>query len=153
MYIIIIIKMATKHNYLKSLKLQSHCIQINFLFTVSTNIMLFSLSPRILWLLCFFFIVLFTFYACKNDTNNISNWHKTKINITIYKSLGKSKDQYVYKHHASFQDTTFTQSGALGFYNCKNSVKVRTWENAMWKKREHLTWYESPWHLLTNFTC
>ena len=52
-------KMATKHNYLKSLKLQSHCMQINFLFTVSTNIMLSSLLPRILWLLCFSFILLY----------------------------------------------------------------------------------------------
>ena len=68
-------------------------------------------------MLFLYFIVLFTFYACKNDTNNISNQHKTKINIAIYNSLGKSKDQYVYKHHASFQDSTFTQSGALGFYN------------------------------------
>ena len=58
-------KMAAKHNYLKSLKLQSHCMQINFLFTVSTNIMLSSFLPRILRLLCFSFTVLFTFYACK----------------------------------------------------------------------------------------
>ena len=88
-------KMATKHNYLKSLKLQSHCMQINFLFTVSTNIMLSSLLPRMLWLLCFSFILLYYlhFNACKNDTNNISNRHKTKHDIAIYKSLGKSKDQ------------------------------------------------------------
>ena len=52
-------KMATKHNYLKSLKLQSHCMQINFLFTFSTNVMLCSLLPRILWLLCFSFILLY----------------------------------------------------------------------------------------------
>ena len=52
-------KMAAKHNYLKSLKLQSHCMQINFLFTVCTNIMLSSLLPRILWLLCFSFILLY----------------------------------------------------------------------------------------------
>ena len=45
--------------YFKSLKLQSHCIQINFLFTVSTNIMLSSLLPRMLWLLCFSFILLY----------------------------------------------------------------------------------------------
>ena len=77
--------------------------------------MLSSLLQRILWLLCFFFIVLLTFYACKNDTNNISNRHKTKSNIVIYKLLGESKDHYIYKHHANFQDST--QSGALGFYN------------------------------------
>ena len=52
-------KMATKHNYLKSLKLQSHCMLIHFLFTVSTNIMLSSLLPRILGLLCFSFILLY----------------------------------------------------------------------------------------------
>ena len=111
-------KMAAKHKYLKSLKLQNHCMQTDFLFTFSTNIMLSSLLPRILWLLCFSFIqiiVLFTFYACKKDTNNISNQHKTKTNIAIYKLLGKSKDQYIHKLHANFQD--FTQSGALGFYN------------------------------------
>ena len=61
------------------------------------------------------FIVLFTFYACKNDTSNISNQHQTQTNITIYKSLGNSKDQYIYKQHGNFQDSTFTQSGALGF--------------------------------------
>ena len=49
-------------------------------------------------MLFLYFIVLTAFYACKNDTNNISNRHKTKANITIYKSLGKSKDQYTDKH-------------------------------------------------------
>ena len=123
-------KMATKHNYLKSLKLQSQCMQVNFIFTVCRNIMWPSLLPRILWLLCFSFIqiiVLFTFYACKKDTNNISNRHKTKTNIAIYKLLGKSKDQYIHKLHANFQD--FTQSGALGFYNWEKGVKVRMREN------------------------
>ena len=103
-------------------------------------------------MLFLYFIVLFTFYACKNDTNNSSNWHKTLKNITIYKSFGKSKDQYIYEHHAHFQDSTFTQSGALGFYNWENGVKLkeRLWENAHEKKEKHLTWYDSPWHLLTN---
>ena len=68
-------KMAAKHNYLKSLKLQSHCMQINFLFTVSTNVMLSSLLPRILWLLCFFFILLYHLQFML--TNNISNRHET----------------------------------------------------------------------------
>ena len=86
-------------------------------------------------MLFLYFIVLFTFYACKNDTNNISNRHKTKHNIAIYKSLGNSKDQYIYKHHANFQDSTFTQSGALGFYNWENSVKVRMSENAQLFKK------------------
>ena len=121
-------------------------MQINFLFTVHT---------RILWLLCFSFILFyyfhFNFYACKNDTNNISNQHKTKTNIAVYKSPGKSKDQYN-KPHSNFQDSTFTESEALGFYNWENGVKVRTWENAHEKKEKHLTWYESPWHLLTNYT-
>ena len=87
-------------------------MQINFLFTVRTIIVLSSLLPRILWLLCFFFIVLFTFYAGKNDTNNISNWHNTKTNIAIYKLFDKSKDQCIHKQHANFQDPAFTQSGA-----------------------------------------
>ena len=52
-------KIAAKHNYLKSLKLQSHCMQINFLITFSTNIMLCSLIPRILQLLRFSFILLY----------------------------------------------------------------------------------------------
>ena len=68
-------------------------------------------------MLFLYFLVLFTFYAFKNDTNNISYRHKTKTNIAIYKSLGESKDQYIYKHHTNFQDSNFTQSGALGFYN------------------------------------
>ena len=67
-------------------------------------------------MLFLYLIVLFTFYACKNDTNNISNWQKTKKNIDIYKSLGKNKDLYIYKHHANFQDSIGTQSRALGFY-------------------------------------
>ena len=56
-------KMSAKHIYLKSLKLQTDCRQINFLFTVSTNIMLFSLLPRILWLLCLSFILLYYLYS------------------------------------------------------------------------------------------
>ena len=43
----------------KKLKLQSHRMKINFLFTVHTNIMLSSLLPRILWLLCFSFILFY----------------------------------------------------------------------------------------------
>ena len=31
--------------------------------------------------------------------------------------------------------TIFTQSGALGFYNWENGVKVRPWENAHEKKK------------------
>ena len=64
-----------------------------------------------------YFNVLFAFYVCKNDTNNISNPYITKTYIAIYKSFGKSKDQYIYKHPANFQDFTCTQSGALWFYN------------------------------------
>ena len=139
-------KMATKHNYLKSLKLQSDCMQINFLFSLYKHNAIFSFTKDFVWLLCFSFIVLFTFYACKNYTN-ISDQHKTKTNITIYKSLGKSKDQYIYKHHTNFQDSNFTQSGALGFYNWEKGVKVRMWENTHEKKEKHLTWYESPWPL------
>ena len=59
-----------------------------------------------------YFIVLFTFYACKNHTNNISKWHNTKTNIATYKSFDKSKDQCIHKQHANFQDPAFTQSGA-----------------------------------------
>ena len=63
-------------------------------------------------MLFLYFIVLFKFYACKKDTNSILNRHKTKTNITIYKSFGKSKDQYM-----QILKTTFTQSGVLQFYN------------------------------------
>ena len=90
-------------------------------------------------MLFLYFNVLFTFYACKHDTNNISNRHKTKTNIAIYKSLGKSKDQYMHKQHANFQDSTFTQSGASGFYNWEKGVKVKMWENTHEKKEKHLT--------------
>ena len=58
-------KMATKHNYLKSLKLQSHCMQINFLLTVYTNIMVSSLLPRILWLCSSFILYYLHFMLVK----------------------------------------------------------------------------------------
>ena len=64
-------------------------------------------------MLFLYFII--TFYACKKDTNNISNRHKTKPNIAIHKSPSKSKDQYIHKQHANFQDSTFTQNGVWGF--------------------------------------
>ena len=51
-------KMAAKHKYLKSLKLRSHCMQIDVIFTVHINITLSSLLPRILWL-CFSIILLY----------------------------------------------------------------------------------------------
>ena len=72
-------KMAAKHTYLKSLKLQSHCTQIKFLFTVSTkhNAIYTFTKDVVVIMFCLYFIALFTFYACKNDTNNISNRHKT----------------------------------------------------------------------------
>ena len=60
-------------------------------------------------MLFLYFNVLFAFYVCKNDTNNISDPYKIKTDIAIYKSFGKSKDQYIYKQHANFQDPTFTQ--------------------------------------------
>ena len=88
-------------------------------------------------MLFLYFIVLFTFYACKNDTN-ISNRHKPKTNTAISKSLGKSKDQYIYKLHANFQDSTFPQSRALGSYNWEKGVKVRMWENVHEKKKSIL---------------
>ena len=56
-----------------------------------------------------YFTVLFAFYACKKDTSHISNQHETKI-FPIYKSLGKSKDKYIYKYNANVQDATFSQS-------------------------------------------
>ena len=52
-------KMANKHNYLKSLKLQSLCMQINFLFTFRSNTMLSSHLPGILWSLYFSLILLY----------------------------------------------------------------------------------------------
>ena len=50
------------------------------------------------------------------------------------------KNQYIiYKQHANFQDPTFTQSEALGFYNWEKGVEVRMWENAHEKKRKKST--------------
>ena len=143
-------KMATKHNYLKSLKLQSHCMQINFLFTVSTNIMLSSLLPRMLWLLCISFILLY--YLHFMLTNNISIRHKTLKNIAIYKSLWESKDQYIYKHHANVQDYLYSKR-SLRVLQLRKWCKSETVRKRTWKKEKHLTWYESPGHLLTNYTC
>ena len=122
-------------------------MQINFLYTVRTNInnvIVTFTKDSVVIMLFLYFIVLFTFYACKNDTNNISYPRKTKTNIAIYKLLGKRKDQYIHKQHANFQDLAFTQSGALGFYNCEKDVKVRMRENAHEKKEKYLTCYESP---------
>ena len=93
-------KMAAKQLF------KNHSMQIFKKFTVSTNIKLSSFLRSILWLLCFSFtllyyfsfyackndtndisnrhnIVLFAFYACKNYTNDISNRHKTKTNIPV----------------------------------------------------------------------
>ena len=115
-------KMATKHNYLKSLKLQSYCMQIKLLFTVCTNIMLSSLLPRILWLLCFSFILLYYLHfilvkmipiifqiriKLKQISPSTNRLVKVMINTYIY----------IYKQHANFHEPTFTQSIALGFYN------------------------------------
>ena len=109
-------KMATKQLF-KKLETTNHCMQINFLFTVSTNIILSSLLPRILWLLCFSFIVLFTFYDCKNDTNTISNRQKHFYKISPSTNhLVKVKINTYTNTRQTFK-TTFTQSGALGFYN------------------------------------
>ena len=95
-------KMATKHNYLKSLKLQSHCMLIHFLFTVSTNIMLSSLLPRILWLLHFSFILLSYLHfmlvkiipiifqisiKLKKILPSINHLVKVKINTYIYTQI------------------------------------------------------------------
>ena len=80
--------------------------------------MLSSVLLRNLWLLCFSFILLdhLHFFTCKKDTNNISNQHTTKTNIAIYKSFGKVKINTYTNSMPTFK-TTFTQSGALGFYN------------------------------------
>ena len=45
----------------------------------------------------------------------------------------------IYKQHTNFQDPTFTQSEALGFYNWEKGVEVRMWENAHEKKRKKST--------------
>jgi len=55
-----------------------------------------------------YFIVLFAFEACKKNTNNILNRQNAKTNIAIYKSLGKSKEKYIYKHYANVQGSAFT---------------------------------------------
>ena len=66
---------------------------------------------------------------------------KLKKHIAIYKSPGKSNDQYIYKHHANFQDSIGTQSRALGFYirvpgEIKRSRDLRggRWS---WTRRDH----------------
>ena len=52
-------KMATKHNYLKSLKLQSHCMQINFLFTVSTNNVIFTFTKDFVVIMLFLYCIIY----------------------------------------------------------------------------------------------
>ena len=139
-------------NYLKSLKLQSHCMQINFIFTVCTNIMLSSLLPRMLWLLCFSFILLYYLHFMLVKRIPIIFQISIKLKqISPSTNRLVNRDQYIHKQHANFQDSTFTQSRALGFYNWKKGVKVRMWENTHEKKEKHLTWYESLWHL-THYT-
>ena len=69
-------------------------------------------------MLFLYFIVLFTFYACKNDTNNISNQHKPTLEQISPSTncLVKVKINTYTNSMQTFK-TTFTQSGALGFYN------------------------------------
>ena len=100
-------------------------MEIYFHSSYKHNVIFTFTKDFVVLMLFLYFILLFTFYACKKDTHNISNWHKTKTNIAIYKSLGKSKDQDMHKQHANFQDSTFTHSRALGFYNQEKGVKVR----------------------------
>ena len=123
-------KMATKHNYSKSLKLLSHRMQINFLFTVHTSIMLSSLLPWILWLLCLFLILLY--YLHFMFVKIIPIIFQIGINL---KQISLSTNRYIkvkintYTNCMQTFKTTFTQSGALGFYNWEKGVKVRMREN------------------------
>ena len=112
------------------------------LFTVSTNIMLSSLLPRIFWLLCFSFILLYYLHfmlvkmipifpiGIKLNKISPSTNRLVKVTINAYTN--------------TMQTFKTAQIGALGFYNWVNGVKMRTWENADEKKEKHLTWYESP---------
>ena len=102
-------KMAAKQLF-KISNLRNHSMQI-LKKSVSTNIMLssFLIIYFVVIMLFLYFIVLFAFYACKNDTNDISNLHKTKTYIASYKSLGRSNDQSIHKHSVNFQDFTFIQ--------------------------------------------
>ena len=145
--------MATKHNYLKNLKLQSHCVQINFLFTVHTNIMLSSLLLRILWLLCFSFILLYYLHfmlvkmipmifqisiKLKQISMSTNCWVKVKINA--------------YTNSMQTFKTLPLLKGSLRVLQLRKRCKSENVRNAHEKKEKHLTWYESPWHL-TNYAC
>ena len=52
---------TAKHNDLKSLKLQSHCVQINFLFTVRTNInnVIFTFTKDSVVITLFLYFIVF----------------------------------------------------------------------------------------------
>ena len=109
-------KMATKHNYLKRLKLQSHFMQTEFIFTVHINIMLSSLLRRVLQL-CFSFILLYYLHFMLVKRIQIIFQIGIKLKKTSPSTNCLVKHQYIHKQHANFQDSAFTQSGALGFYN------------------------------------
>ena len=134
-------KMATKHNYLKNLKLQSHCVQINFLFTVHTNIMLSSLLLRILWLLCFSFILLYYLHfmlvkmipmifqiSIKLKQISPSTNHDVKVKINTY-----TNKMQTFKTHSMWNRSVLQL-----WKRCK-SEKVRkcTWKE---RKASYLIW-------------
>ena len=123
-------KMATKHNYLKSLN-SSHRMKINFLFTVHTNIMLSSLLPRILWLLCSSFILLYYLHFMLVKMIPIF-----QIGINL-KQILPSTNRLVKVKINTYTNCTQTFK-TLRSYNLEKGIKVRLWENVHEKKKSIL---------------
>ena len=111
-------KMVAKLNYLKSLKLQSHCMQINFIFTVRTNMVLSTFVPRSLWLLSLSFILLYYlhFMLVKMIPTIIQIGIRLKQISPSTNRMVKVKINTDTNSMQTFK-TTFNHSGALGFYN------------------------------------
>ena len=63
---------------LKNVQIHSHCMHINIFSQLVEAWCYLHIDQGFLY-----FIVLFAFYACKKDTSNISNRHKTEPYITI----------------------------------------------------------------------
>ena len=93
-------------------------------------------------MLFLYLIVLFTFYACKNDPNNISNPYKTKTNITIYKSLGKSKDQYIIQTACKLSRPYLYSKRSLRVLQLGKRCKSENVRKCTWRERKasYLIW-------------
>ena len=115
----------------KKLKLQSHRMKINFLFTVHTNIMLSSLLPRILWLLCSSFIL---FYYLHFMLVKMISIFQIGINL---KQILPSTNRLVKVKINTYTNCTQTFK-TLRSYNLEKGIKVRLWENVHEKKKSIL---------------